>query len=185
MNLLGSVRGRNAGNLLPSLFVQEKKWRSSPSRQSCPAVIFPACWSSLPVRSCQRTARGNCSCECAQQFCSSPRHTFYTYTPNTSVTCTQEGLKAKITKLPKETHGRCHRAAQQSVVSWQRGALRTALEALHSVEAAENSMETAILLEWKLGTRDILSQMNQVQTNVPSNSVDLHANQRNSLLLGE
>lgn len=73
--------------------------------------------------------------ECAEQCCSSPCHTFCTYrenTSNTSITCTQEVLKAKITKLPKETRGCCQGTAQQAVLSWQRGALGTALEALHS-----------------------------------------------------
>lgn len=120
--------------------------------------------------------------ECAEQCCSSLCHTFCTYrenTFNTSITCTQEVLKAEITKLPKETRGCCQGTAQQSVVSWQRGALGSALEALHSEEAAENSVEAAT------GNQAHLSQMNQVQPNVPSNSLDLHANQRNSLLLGE
>jgi len=51
------------------------------------------------------------------------------------------------------------------------------MEAVHSVEPAENSVET--------GTKHILSQMSQVQPNVPSNSFDLHGTQRNSLYLGE
>lgn len=101
------------------LWPRKKKWRAALGRLSWPAVTFPACWSSLAVSSCLRTAPGNCLWWMCWAVLFESRHTFYTFTSNTSITCTQEVPKAKITKLPKETHGCCHRTAQQSVVSWQ------------------------------------------------------------------
>lgn len=121
--------------------------------------------------------------ECAEQCCSSPA-THFTHTHLMPVS---PALR-RCQRLKSQSCQRKLMVAvteQPSSQQFPGRALRTALEALHSVEAAENSMETVILLEWKLGTKHILSQMNQVQPNVPSNSVDLHGNQRNSLLLGE